>query len=40
MRYVLFIVFTLGTDTMEELSTDAKIKNEVEVMGGLTVDEG
>lgn len=40
MRYALFIVVALGTDTIEELSTSAKIKTKVEIVGGLRVDEG
>ena len=36
--HTLFIVVTLGTDAIEELSTSTKIEAEVEIMGGLTVN--
>jgi hypothetical protein len=38
-RYALFVVVALGADTIEELATSAKIEAEVEIMGGLIVNE-
>ena len=38
MKYGLFVVVALGTDTIEELATGAEIEAEVEIMGGLMGD--
>ena len=34
-----FVIVTLGADTVEELPTGAKIEAEVEIVGGLVVND-